>query len=77
MTTIVGIFTALANVASISKYVYEFASLISVWYVEKMDSDRSKQLADSIALTMRAKTSEDRIKASAALRAAMSRPRTL
>ena len=77
MTTIVGIFTALANVASISKYAYEFASLISVWYVEKMDSERSKQLADSIALTMRAKTSEDRIKASAALRAAMSRPRTL
>jgi len=77
MTTIVGIFTALANVASISKYVYEFASLISVWYIEKMDSERSKKLSDSIALTMRAKTDEDRIKAAAALRDAMSQPRYL
>jgi phosphosulfolactate phosphohydrolase-like enzyme len=72
---VTGIFTALANIKAIAGYVEQFASAVSVWWINRQHTETLSQIADAAAMASRAKSQEERIAAAEKWRQVLSRPR--
>lgn len=72
---VTSLFTALSSIAAIAKYVEEFASAVSIWYINRQQTDTLAKIADAAALASRAKTQEERLAAAEKWQDVLSRPR--
>ena len=75
MTTVMAIFTALANIKAIAGYLEQFAGAVTIWYIQQQSKKTQMKIVDAVVLEVRAKTDEDRFKAAEAWQIALSRPR--
>lgn len=73
--TIGAILSALAAIPQILGYVETFASAVTLWWVQRQNSQTLAMIADAASLAARAETSDDRFKASDAWAAVLKRPR--
>lgn len=65
----------LVEIPAIINHVREFAAGVSYWYVQTQTKETARLIADAAAFAARAESEEDRIKANAMWRDALSRPR--
>lgn len=72
---VTALFTALSSIAAIAKYVEEFASAVSIWYINRQQTETLAKIADAAALASRAKTQEERFEAAKQWQKVLSRPR--
>lgn len=75
ISTIAGIFTALANIKAIAGYVEAFAGAVTIWYVQRQKNETLSMISDAAAFAARAQTDEDRYVAAEKWQQALSRPR--
>lgn len=74
--TVGSILTALAAIPQILGYIEAFAGAVTLWYVQRQQSQALAAIADAAALAARAKNDDERFQAAEAWQAALSRPRT-
>ena len=75
MATIASLFDALVAIKGLADYIFKFAGAVSLWYVQKQQSETLSAIADAAAFASRAKTDDERYQAAQKWRDALSRPR--
>lgn len=75
IAAILTIFSGLAAIPKIGDMIKEFASALSLWYIQQANESTNKAIADAAAFAARAKTQEERHAALDKWKDALSRTR--
>lgn len=75
MAWVIPLLNAIAAIPKIAGYVERFAAAVVDWYIDRQQTETLKLISDAAALSARAKTREDRLKAAEKWKEALSRER--
>ncbi|HND36776.1 MAG TPA: hypothetical protein PKZ49_09190 [Nitrosomonas sp.] len=71
------ILTGLSNIKYLADLVKQIVEAAMLWYIDNMNAETSKLLADAAAASATAKTDQEHADASALWKKALSRPRII